>query len=295
VEFTRGVLDARSAGIWRGPLRRLYALLIAPLEDSGLLRGKQRIVIVPHAELHYAPFAAFIDADAGDQFAAQRYDLSFTPSGSVWLTVDEQKHASTRGVLAFAPRTDVLRGTASEVAAIKSIMPDALVAVGREASEEAFRREAPRMRIVHLATFGVLNKQNPLFSFVELAPGGAHDGVLEVNEIFGLGIQADLVVLSACQTALGSGAQADVPPGDDWVGLTRAFLLAGARQVLGTLWPIDDWATATFMKQFYGNLQRGMTAERALNVTQRWMAASPSTSDPFYWAGFVLVGGPENR
>lgn len=112
---------------------------------------------------------------------------------------------------------------------------------------------------------------------------------------FGLGISADLVVLSACQTALGSGAQADVPPGDDWVGLSRAFLLAGARQVLGTLWPVDDWATATFMKQFYGHLARGMTPERALSLTQRVMAASTSTSDPFYWAGFVLVGGPETR
>jgi CHAT domain-containing protein/tetratricopeptide (TPR) repeat protein len=295
VEFTRGVLNEHSRGTWRGPLRRLYALLIAPLEDSGVLAGKRRIVIVPHAELHYAPFAAFIAAGAQDRFAAQRYDLSFTPSASVWLTVDEQKRAPTRGVLAFAPRADVLRGTASEVAAIKATMPDALVAVGRDASEDAFRREAPQRRIVHLATFGVLNKQNPLFSFVELAPGSTQDGVLEVNEIFALGLQADLVVLSACQTALGSGAQADVPPGDDWVGLTRAFLLAGARQVVGTLWPIDDWATAAFMKQFYGNLQRGLTAERALNVTQRWMAASPATSDPVYWAGFVLVGGPESR
>lgn len=295
VEFTRGVLDERSAGSWRGPLRRLYALLIAPIESSGVLDGKRRIVIVPHAELHYAPFAAFIAGNAGDQFAAQRYDLSFTPSASVWLTVDEQKREPTRGILAFAPRADALRGTASEVAAIKSTMPDAVVALGRDASEDAFRREALHKRIVHLATFGVLNKQNPLFSFVELASGGGQDGVLEVNEIFGLDIQADLVVLSACQTALGSGAQADVPPGDDWVGLTRAFLLAGARQVLGTLWPIDDLATAAFMKQFYGNLARGMTPERALNVTQRTMAASSSTSDPFYWAGFVLVGGPEKR
>ena len=226
---------------------------------------------------------------------SQRYELSFTPSASVWLTVGERKHPATRGVLAFAPRTDALPGTASEVAAINSMMPDVLVATGRDASEQAFRREAPHKRIVHLASFGVLNKQNPLFSFVELAPGGEDDGVLEVNEVFGLDMHADLVVLSACQTALGSGAQADVPPGDDWVGLTRAFLLAGARQVLGTLWPVDDWATATFMRHFYGNLARGMTPAQALTATQRSLSASTPTSDPFYWAGFVLVGGPESR
>jgi CHAT domain-containing protein/tetratricopeptide (TPR) repeat protein len=295
VDFTRGVLDERTGAGWRGPLRRLHAHLIAPIEDAGLLEGKQRITIVPHAELHYAPFAAFISAGTGEQFLSQRYELSFAPSASVWLTVDEQQRPATRGVLAFAPRTDALPGTANEVAAIKSMMPEVLAATGRDASEHAFRREAPGKRIVHLASFGVLNKQNPLFSFVELAAGGEHDGVLEVNEVFGLDISADLVVLSACQTALGSGARADIPPGDDWVGLTRAFLLAGARQVLGTLWPVDDWATATFMKHFYGNLARGMTPERAVSVTQRLMAASTATSDPFYWAGFVLVGGPESR
>ena len=295
VDFTRGVLDERSGAGWRGPLRRLHAHLIAPLEDAGLLAGTQRIVIVPHAELHYAPFAAFIAAGPREQFVSQRYELSFTPSASVWLTIGERKRPATRGVLAFAPRTDALPGTASEVAAINSMMPDVLVATGRDASEQAFRREAPHKRIVHLASFGVLNKQNPLFSFVELAPGGEHDGVLEVNEVFGLDMHADLVVLSACQTALGSGAQADVPPGDDWVGLTRAFLLAGARQVLGTLWPVDDWATATFMRHFYGNLARGMIPAQALSATQRSLSASTPTSDPFYWAGFVLVGGPESR
>ncbi len=292
VDFTRGVLDGRPGTGWRGPLRLLNAHLVEPLEDAGLLAGKQRIVIVPHAELHYAPFAAFIAAGARDQFMAQRYEVSFAPSASVWLTVADRRRPPTRGLLAFAPRTDALPGTASELAAINSTMPDVQVRTGRGASEDAFRREAPGKRIVHLATFGVLNKQNPLFSFVELAPGGEHDGILEVNEVFGLGIQADLVVLSACQTALGSGAQADVPPGDDWVGLTRAFLLAGARQVVGTLWPVDDGATATFMKHFYGYLARGMTPSAALTASQRSLSISAQTSDPFYWAGFVLVGGP---
>jgi Uncharacterized protein conserved in bacteria len=250
-------------------------------------------VIVPHAELHYAPFAAFVSAGSHDQFLSQRYELSFAPSASVWLAVDEHKRPPTSGILAFAPRTDALPGTASEVAAINSIMPNVGVATGRDASEDAFRREAAGKRIVHLATFGVLNKQNPLFSFVELAPGAHHDGILEVNEVFGMEINADLVVLSACQTALGSGAQADVPPGDDWVSLTRAFLLAGTRQVLATLWPVDDWATATFMRHFYGGLARGMTPAQALSATQRALSISKPTADPFYWAGFVLVGGPE--
>src|SRR5439155_7238305 len=88
--------------------------------------------------------------------------------------------------------------------------------------------------------------------FVQLAADGAEDGRLEVHEVFGLRFAADLVVLSACQTGLGSGALADVPAGDDWVGLTRAVLHAGARRVVATLRPVDDWATAALMERFYG-------------------------------------------
>src|SRR5213592_921066 len=90
-----------------------------------------------------------------------------------------------------------------------------------------------------------------LFRSVDLAADSAQDGRLEVHEVFGLHLAADLVVLSACQTGLGSGALADVPAGDDWVGLTRAFLHAGAANVVATLWAVDDWATAALMERFY--------------------------------------------
>jgi len=145
--------------------------------------------------------------------------------------------------------------------------------------------------VLHLATYGVLNKQNPLFSFVQLAPDGGDDGRLEVHEVFGLHLAADLVVLSACQTGLGSGALADVPAGDDWVGLTRAFLHAGARHVVATLWPVDDWATAALMERFYGGADVAADPARALAEAQRAMLTTPATAHPFYWAGFVNVGG----
>jgi CHAT domain-containing protein len=168
---------------------------------------------------------------------------------------------------------------------------DVQVRIGASATEAMFRREAPGRRILHLATYGVLNKQNPLFSFVELMPGGADDGRLEVHEVFGLQLAADLVVLSACQTGLGSGALADVPPGDDWVSLTRAFLHAGASRVVATLWPVDDWATAALMERFYRAMTRGAAPAKALAEAQRLLAAEAATAHPYYWAGFVLVGG----
>src|SRR5205807_6548405 len=142
-----------------------------------------------------------------------------------------------------APRVAALPGSRAEVAAIGRIFgTQARVLVGPQATESAFRMFAPDQGIVHLATFGVLNKRNPLFSFVELGPGENQDGRLEVHEVFGLTLNARLLVLSACQTGLAAGALADVPPGDDWVGLVNGFLYAGVSNVLATLWPVADVA-----------------------------------------------------
>lgn len=296
VDFARGTL-ARPGGrsgmtdsLWRGPLLQLHERLIAPLEETGLLTGKTRLVLAPHAELHYLPFAALLDSTR--RFLIERYELATTPSASVWLALGDRpsRHPVERGVLAFAPRPDALPASRREVNAIERLT-DARVLTGAAATEAVFRRDAPRSRVIHLATFGVLNKHNPLFSFVQLAGAGAEDGRLEVHEVFGLDLGADLVVLSACETGVGSGALADVPAGDDWVGLTRAFLHAGAGQVVGTLWPVDDWATAGLMERFYERSAPVADPTKALAEAQRALLTAPATRHPFFWAGFVAVGG----
>jgi CHAT domain-containing protein len=297
VEFARGTLErGRSPGadsLWRSPLRRLHHYLVAPLDESGLLKGATHLVIVPHGELHYLPFAGLID-DRGRPLI-ERFEILVTPSASVWLALGERpRTAATGGILALAPKIDALPASRREVAAIaRSSAASARTLIGSAATEEAFRREAPTHRVLHLATYGVLNKHNPLFSFVELASGGEHDGRLEVHEVFGMRLTADLVVLSACQTGLGSGTLTDVPAGDDWVGLTRAFLHAGARRVVATLWPVDDWATAALMERFYAEMASGARASDALARAQRALRAERATAHPFYWAGFIIVGGTD--
>jgi CHAT domain-containing protein len=295
VDFTRGALgqrgSARTDSLWRAPLRRLHARLMAPIEESGLLAATSRIILVPHAELHYLPFAALVDG--ADRPLIERYEISVTPSASVWLALGQRAdRGAGSGVMALAPRPDALPASRREVAAIRERLGgDVRTMTGAEATEEAFRREAPSRRILHLATYGVLNKHNPLFSFIELAPGGDYDGRLEVHEVFGLRLTAELVVLSACQTGVGSGTLADVPAGDDWVGLTRAFLHAGAERVIATLWPVDDWATAALMERFYIELASGTDVRLALARAQRALQAERATAHPFYWAGFVIIGG----
>lgn len=299
VEFARGTLESRGSpragALWRGPLERLHRHLIAPVEETGLLTGKTRLVLVPHAELHYLPFAALLGNEGRvGRFLIERYEVTVTPSASVWLALgDRRSGGAAAGVLALAPKPDALPASREEVTAFARFAgSDARILTGRGATEEAFRREAPGRRVVHLATYGVLNKHNPLFSFVELAGGGgAHDGRLEVHEVFGLTLVADLVVLSACQTGLGSGALADVPAGDDWVGLTRAFLHAGARGVVATLWPVEDRATAVLMERFYEAYAASGSVAGALAAAQRALLGARATAHPFYWAGFVVVAG----
>ena len=291
IEFARGTITQRHTGVdslWRAPLRQLYQRLIEPIEAAHLLSHMTRLVLVPHAELNYLPFAALIDST--NHFLIERYELATTPSASVWLALGDRPRKPAAGLLALAPSPEGLPGSRREVSVIERLA-DSRVLRGPAATESAFLQEAPRRRVLHLATYGVLNKRSPLFSFVQLAAGEGQDGRLEVHEVFGLDLAADLVVLSACQTGLGSGAIADVPAGDDWVGLTRAFLHAGARHVVATLWPVDDWGTAALMESFYQNYAGGAEPARALATAQRALIPRRATSDPFYWAGFIVADG----
>ena len=116
----------------------------------------------------------------------------------------------------------------------------------------------------HLAAHGQLNPVNPLFSRIVLAPGGDADGLLEVHEIYGLDLaKASLIVLSACQTQMGAQSR-----GDDVVGLSRAFIYAGAPTVIASLWKVDDKATSYLMTSLYTNLKKGMGKAAALWAAQ---------------------------
>jgi CHAT domain-containing protein/Tfp pilus assembly protein PilF len=151
----------------------------------------------------------------------------------------------------------------------------------------------PRLRdyrIVHFATHGLLNSEHPelsglVFSLVD-RQGKAQDGFLRLLDIYNLDLNADLVVLSACQTALGKQIAEE-----GLVGLTRGFMYAGAPRVLASLWKVDDEATAELMKKFYeGMLKKGQTPAQALHNSQIWISQQKQWAHPYYWAGFVLQG-----
>jgi CHAT domain-containing protein len=150
--------------------------------------------------------------------------------------------------------------------------------------------EIGKYRIIHLATHGLLNSEYPELSGVVLSlideKGRDQDGFLNLSEIYNLKLAADLVVLSACQTALGRDIK-----GEGLVGLTRGFMYAGAPRVVASLWQVDDAATADLMREFYkAMLVENMRPAAALRAAQMRMWERNQQLSPYFWAAFTLQG-----
>jgi CHAT domain-containing protein len=188
------------------------------------------------------------------------------------------------------PRLSFSRREADDIVAL-SPSSDKLKAVDFEATiATATSQRLAQYRIVHFATHGLLNTQHPELSGVILSlvdeHGAPQDGFLRLNEIYNLNLPADLVVLSACNSALGKEVK-----GEGLVGLTRGFMYAGASRVVASLWKVDDAATAEFMKIFYRKMFKdGMRPAGALSAAQVEMSAQKRWQSPYYWAAFVLQG-----
>lgn len=166
-----------------------------------------------------------------------------------------------------------------------------MVAKGFDANREvAMSSLVGKYRIVHFATHGFLNGEHPELSGIVLStvnPDGSRaNGFMPLQDIYNLNLSADLVVLSACETALGKDIK-----GEGLVGLTRGFMSAGSRSVVASLWKVDDRATATLMKAFYkAMLQDGLTPAAALRVAKEEVRQQEAWKAPYFWAGFVLQG-----
>jgi CHAT domain-containing protein len=191
------------------------------------------------------------------------------------------------------PSFQRLFSSGKEARAIAALVPPGqrFLALGFAASRtQATSHELARYRNVHFATHGVLDSRRPELSKLVLSlydeKGKTQDGFLRLNDIYNLRLDADLVVLSACQTALGQEIR-----GEGLVGLTRGFMYAGAARVVASLWSVEDRATAELMESFYrGMLQRGLSPAAALRRAQLEMARTPGRKSPYYWAGFSLQG-----
>jgi CHAT domain-containing protein len=160
----------------------------------------------------------------------------------------------------------------------------------RASRETATSAELARYRVVHFATHALIDSHNPALSGLVLSlvdeHGQPRDGFLRLQDIYNLTLPADLIVMSACQTALGPQIR-----GEGLIGLTRGFMYAGAPRVVASLWRVDDAATAELMAGFYRNMfARGLRPAAALRAAQLDMSRTARWRDPYYWAAFQLQG-----
>jgi CHAT domain-containing protein/Tfp pilus assembly protein PilF len=299
----------------QGRARRLYDLLVRPAENQ--ITGAQRILVSPDGPLHTLPFAAL---RRGDRYLVEWKPLHFAVSATVYAELAHSRPAprqpSEEPLVALGDpaypntatdvpadpevRETLRRGwtltplpfSRKEVEGIAALYPHSQVYLGQEATEERAKSLGPEARLVHFACHGLLDERFPLNSALALTlpehpKEGQDNGLLQAWEVFeSVRLDADLVTLSACDTALGKEMG-----GEGLIGLTRAFQYAGARSVLASLWGVADYSTAAFMKDFYGYLSRGKAKDEALQAAQiDQLRKKSALSHPFFWAAFELSG-----
>jgi len=285
VDLLRDLLTRPADNAWVHPAAGLHGILIEPLVRAGWLDGIGRIYLVPHGALHYVPFAVL--RDGAGRLMVDRFVVALLPAAAALLEAHPAVALQDLRVLAVAPSLAGLTYAREEAEAVGVLStPRGVVLVGDQATETAVKREAPRFSLVHLATHGSLDRFSPLLSGLEFASDGVNDGHLRVFEVLGMRLSARLTVLSACETALAAGASSDEPPGEEFVGLTQAFLSAGSQAVLASLWSINDRATVDLMRTLYAVKQRQGVAETLAKVQR----AHARERHPYYWAAFVVVG-----
>ncbi|MCB0111250.1 MAG: CHAT domain-containing protein, partial [Caldilineaceae bacterium] len=274
-------VDAETTAEFQQLSATLYDNLFAPLLPA---IHHKKLLVVPHRELHYLPFAALWDPSQSS-YLVEGYELSYAPSASALHYLVQPQRIESGDILVMGDPDNSLPNARREALAIAQLFgTEALI--GAAATERTLSERSEPFAILHLAAHGFYDAQQPLFSRIELAPDAAHDGNVEVHEIFNMELSAtQLVVLSACESAEGTLSR-----GDEIVGLTRAFLYAGAPAIVTTLWQIDDEATTEFMQTFYEQLHDGEPPTAALQAAQLAILAEEEWRSPYYWAAFTLQG-----
>ena len=283
--------------------RTLYTSLLGPADRE--LQRIGRLVIVPDGALWDVPFQALITPRG--RFLIEERTLSYTPSVSALYRLSERRQGRATGSTRLVAIGDPEGGPATsagrlpeaarEVRSLARMYGSTSEAfVGPEATEARLRLSAPTASVLHIATHGELVTSSPMYSYVTLAGQGqtenlSQDGRVEAWEIANMTLEANLVVLSACETARGGNGG-----GEGVVGLSWSLFAAGASTAAVSLWRVDSASTTSLMLAFHESLRQGAGAglapAEAMRTASRAMLASSRYRHPFYWAGFVVVGAP---
>jgi CHAT domain-containing protein len=305
-------LDGLGMKTYEKSLSELYEILIQPIERE--ISGKKHLVIVPHGMLHYLPFQALLSRER--KYLIESFTISYLPSATVLKYARGVNKGNRVGIFAVGnPVTDLppLPAAEQEAQEVSALFEKKLLLLGRQATKTSMKSQSPKYDLLHLSTHGEMIELNPLKSNLRFTPSEKDDGRLTVSEIFDMEIKANLVTLSACETGLVRGEGGDFPQGDDLVGLSRAFIHAGAPAVIASLWMVSDESTVELMRAFYRNL-KSMSKSEALRKAQLDLMKSSirfhvergsggitqsinyqqdmliECSHPYFWAPFILLG-----
>ena len=302
------MLSARDLKVG-GPARQLYDLVIAPIEAD--LSKATGVLLIPDKILWRLPFAALVDGDG--RYFVERMPIAYAPSLGAYIAMREERRSAddhhtsllaignpTLAAGARSEATNFYRGVTlgalpdaeREVDAVARLYRHPVVLKGDQATEARAKSLLGHATVIHLATHGIVDDGNAMYSRLALSTGGSReeDGWLESWEIARMHLHADVVVLSACETAAGT-----VYTGEGAVGMTWSFFLAGARSAVASQWNVASASTAGLMIRFHRALRNPARPSpfgkaEALRAAQLALLRQPATAHPFHWAAFVLVG-----
>jgi CHAT domain-containing protein len=320
-KLTRQFVDEiRAKGAGLETSKQLYRLLIQPVPETS---SATRLIIAPDGILNLLPFEALRDSHGG--YLLKSREITYMPSGTIldvlrrtekegpaprpFLGVGDVVYENQGGAGRKMASPDTVRGrivrdiadlsgtrfhdlpqTREEVESIGKIVGrDAVLLLGTIATETAFKKEPlSQFRVLHLAVHGFADAQYPERSALVLGtdPKSGDDGLLQVREIIRLRLNAELTTLSACDTGVGK------LQGQEGISnLVEAFLVAGSKSVVASLWSADDTSTSAVMERFYQRLAQGESSSSALrNSKLDLLAKYGDQLSPFYWAAFITAG-----
>ncbi|PLZ22165.1 hypothetical protein CBP30_06390, partial [Fischerella thermalis WC157] len=306
VQISRPISDAiakvESSRTNQQQLQNLHQLLIAPIAELLPTNPNDRVIFIPQRELFLIPFPALQDSDG--KYLIEKHTMLIAPSIQV-LELTHRKRNKLRGKklgsalvvgnptmptipLTKPPqRLSSLPGAEAEAKAIAELL-NTQPFLGKQATKVNIVPRMQQAGLIHLATHGLLDdfKQLGVPGAIALAPSGSDNGFLTSGDILGLKLNAELVVLSACNTGQGRIT------GDGVIGLSRSLMAAGVKSAIVSLWSVPDAPTAELMKEFYQNyLQQGMNKVQALR--QAMLKAKDKHPNPKDWAAFTLIGEAE--
>ena len=294
-------------------LTQLHELLIEPIADLLPTDPEQPVVFIPQGELFLVPFPALKDGKG--QYLIEKHTILTAPSIQVLQLTRNLAEAQNAAALSQGKSVIVgnpsmpavpflndqgkfeqvrlrpLAGAEREAAEIADFL-DTSALIGDQATEATVKQQMASADLIHLATHGLLEYGDPRETgsrdtpgAIALAPGSGEDGLLTSGEILQLDLQANLVVLSACDTGRGRLT------GDGVIGLSRSFVAAGVPSIVVSLWQVPDAPTAELMTAFYRQLTQGQSKAQALR--QAMLATMQTHPDPKNWAAFTLIGEAE--